>query len=291
MRIADLMAQSGQFISFEFFPPKDKDKWPGFFQVVEQLKAAQPLFVSVTYGAGGSTRDKTLELVTRMKKDLDLEPMAHLTCVDADEKYIGSFLDELAKADIDNVLALRGDPPKDVENFSLENARFRYAVDLVRFIRERHPSMGVGVAGYPETHPDAESAEADLGHLKEKLDAGGDLVISQLFFENSLFHDFVDRARALGITQPIIPGILPILSLSSVKRLLSLCGRGLPQNLGAALEEADAKGGNKAVAEVGIKHARKQVRELLGKGVPGVHLYSLNRADVCLRILEGIELA
>lgn len=291
MRIVDLMAEKGQFLSLEFFPPKELAEWPAFFKVVDRLRSINPLFVSVTYGAGGSTQDHTLEIVTRLKKEFDLEPMAHLTCVGASCSGIGEFLDSLAVAGIDNVLALRGDPPKDRELAPAESRDFVYASDLVPFIQSCHPRMGIGVAGYPEVHPEAISAEADLDFLKLKLDQGGDFVVTQLFFDNSYYWDFLQRARKLGISKPIVPGIMPIFNLKVIQKIISMCGACVPEPLLRSLEQANERGGAEAVQAMGIEHARRQIQELLDKGVPGVHLYTLNKDDACLELVSGLKLS
>lgn len=288
MRISDLMASGGQFLSLEFFPPKEKKDWPGFFRVVERLRSINPLFASVTYGAGGSTQDHTLEIVTRLKREYGLEPMAHLTCVGASCRGIGEFLETLEKEGIDNVLALRGDPPKD-RDMPLEDQKdFVYAADLVTFIRARHPRMGIGVACYPEGHPEAPSLGHDLDFLKSKLDQGGDFAVSQLFFDNDFYWDFLRRARAIGIEKAIIPGVMPIFSLKVVRKITSLCGSCIPESFMRELEKAEENGGAEAVQALGIEHARKQIRQLLDNGVPGVHLYTLNKDEACLELLDGV---
>jgi methylenetetrahydrofolate reductase (NADPH) len=288
MRIIDKIAEGKQFISLEFFPPKDKNEWPAFFKVAGRLSQLDPLFASVTYGAGGSTKGDTLEIVARLKKEHGMETMAHLTCIGAQEGELLQFLDNLALAEVDNVLALRGDRPVDAPaDFSICPS-LRHASDLAAFIRKGHPSLGIGVAGYPETHPEAVSAEADLGFLKLKLDQGGDFAITQLFFDNSFYFDFVRRARALGIQKAIIPGIIPVISLKVIRRIVSLCGATLPTALLASLEDADRRGGAGAVQEVGVAWARQQAQELLAAGVPGVHIYTLNRDEAVLNLVDGL---
>jgi methylenetetrahydrofolate reductase (NADPH) len=287
MRISELMEPRRPFLSLEFFPPKEKSEWPAFFRVAARLRELDPLFASVTYGAGGSTQSHTLEIVTRLKREAGLEPMAHLTCIGASTEGISEFLDQLAAAEVDNVLALRGDPPPGTV-YRPEESPFAYATDLVAYIRQVHPQIGIGVAGYPEGHPDAPSADSDLMNLKRKLAAGGQFVITQLFFDNRHYWDFVERVRGLGISAPIIPGILPILSLKSIKRIVSLCGATLPDPFLAELEEADIHGGNEAVQELGINHARRQAQELIDRGAPGIHLYTLNRAEACLRLVKSL---
>lgn len=290
MRIRDLMEAKRPFVSLEFFPPKERDAWAGFFQVVERLLPVHPLFVSVTYGAGGSTHAHTLEIVSRLKGAYGLEPMAHLTCVGASRDKIRGFLDALEEAGVGNVLALRGDPPKGQTHFVPDSEDFQHAGDLVSFIRQEYPRLGIGVAGYPERHPEAVSAAADLEYLHQKLTAGGDFAVTQLFFDNDKYFSFVEKARAVGITAPIVPGVLPVLSLASIKRFAGLCGATLPAAYMAELERADAAGGAAAVAEVGIAYAREQARDLIARGAPGVHLYTLNKAEAVLSIVSGLVL-
>lgn len=288
MRIADLFPRGKQFVSLEFFPPKEPVDWPAYFRTIERLGSLNPLFVSVTYGAGGSTRADTLQIVTRIKRDLSLEPMAHLTCVGATSEGILGFLDDLRAAGIDNILALRGDPPQDPAFRMPEPREFIHASDLVSFVRKRHPDMGIGVAGYPEGHPEASSPEKDLEFLKFKLDLGGDFVITQLFFNNDYYWDFVRRARALGVDKPIIPGVMPIFNLKVIRKILSLCGATIPPELLRQLEEAQERGGAEAVQALGMEYARRQIRGLLDGGAPGIHLYTLNRDDACLELLKGV---
>lgn len=288
MKISDQIVPGRQFVSLEYFPPKERTDWPSFFQVVDQLAKLKPLFASVTYGAGGSTQAATLEIVTRMQQEHGLETMAHLTCVGAQPDRLRCFLDDLVAAGVSNVLALRGDPPKDVLPDEMTESPLHFASDLVSFVRGSHPHMGIGVAAYPEVHPEAVSAEADLGYLKLKTDLGGEFAITQLFFDNSHYFDFVARARSRGITRPIIPGILPVVSLKVVQRIISLCGATLSAEFMARLEEADRSGGAAAVQRVGIAHARQQAEGLLAGGAPGVHLYTLNRAEAILEITDGL---
>lgn len=290
MRIRELIEARRPFVSLEFFPPKEREAWAGFFDVVERLLPVHPLFVSVTYGAGGSTHAHTLEIVSRLKTAYGLEPMAHLTCVGASREKIRGFLDGLRAAGVDNVLALRGDPPRGQENFVPDSDDFRHASDLVGFIRREYPGLCLGVAGYPECHPEAVSPEADLDFLRQKLALGGDFVVTQLFFDNDCYFRFVEKVRALGIDAPIVPGVLPVMSLASVKRLTGMCGATLPPAYLAELEAADASGGAAAVAKAGIAHATRQAKDLLVRGAPGVHLYTLNKAEAVLSILAGLGL-
>lgn len=284
MHIAKLLQRQDPFLSLEFFPPKDRAQWPGFFDVVRQLKSLDPLFCSVTYGAGGGTQHNTLEIVTRMKQEYGLEPLAHLTCVGADRDRLGSFLGGLREAGVDNVLALRGDPPRGETCFTPDSDEFRHGCDLVGFIRESFPELGVGVAGYPEKHPEAESMDADLEHLRHKVASGADFVITQLFFDNDAYFGFVDRARGAGIDVPIIPGILPVQNLAALKRMLSFCGASVPESYLRDLEHVQEVYGDSGVRGLGLGYAKSQIRNLLDRGAPGVHLYTLNKADTCLEI-------
>jgi methylenetetrahydrofolate reductase (NADPH) len=288
MKIINSITQGKQFVSLEFFPPKEQADWPAFFRTVDQLTAARPLFASVTYGAGGSTHRDTLEIVSRLKKECGLEAMAHLTCIGSECDEVERFLDALSREGVTNVLALRGDLPKEVTPDTYPCRTLLHASDLVSLVRSGHPDMGIGVAGYPETHPEAVSPEADLDALKIKVDQGADFIVSQLFFDNTHYFNFVRRARALGIDKPIIPGILPVVSLKVINRIISLCGAHIPQAYMTELEEADRSGGAAAVQQVGVAYARRQAEELLATGAPGVHLYTLNRAEAVLEIVDGL---
>jgi methylenetetrahydrofolate reductase (NADPH) len=291
VKIRDSIAASTRpFYSLEFFPPKERENWPGFFATVEKLKALNPLFASVTYGAGGSTQDNTLEITSHLKNVMGLEPMAHLTCVGATRERIADYLRRLREVNVDNVLALRGDAPKG-QDIDWDTAEFRYAADLVRFTRSEQPDMGVGVAGYPAAHPESPSFASDLRHTADKVNAGADFIVTQLFFDVREYFDFVERLRAMGVDTPVLPGILPIQSLESVRRILSLCGANIPGKLYLELEAANEKGGAEAVKEAGIAFAQRQIRSLLDGGAPGIHLYTLNRADTCLRIAEAVGAA
>lgn len=275
------------FFSLEFFPPKEEQQWPVFLETVQRLAVLDPLFASVTYGAGGSSQDSTLEITERIQR-MGLETMAHLTCVGASPERIRDFLSRLAAAGVHNVLALRGDAPKG-EHMDWDKAPFRYAADLVCFVRETQPEMSVAVAGYPAPHPESLSFAADRAHTLAKIRAGADFVVTQLFFDVREYFDLVDRLRAEGVTVPVIPGILPVQSLDSIRRVLRMCGANIPGNLYLALEEAHQRGGVEAVRDVGMRFAVTQIRQLLDGGAPGIHLYTLNRAGLCLRLAEEVR--
>jgi len=290
LRIADLIPTRRPFLSLEFFPPKERDTWPKFFAEVEKLKVLDPLFVSVTYGAGGGTQANTLDVVTHLKREMGLEPMAHLTCVGASSSALREFLRAIDEAGIQNVLALRGDPPKGVADFCFADQEFQHASDLVRFIRAAFPDMGIGVAGIPTMHPESATLEDDLKWVKHKVDAGGQFVVTQLFYDNGLYLKYVKNLRALGVSVPVIPGIMPVLSMKSAEFIAGLNGRAVFGGFYETLEAAFEKGGDEAVRELGLAQATRQVQGLIDAGVPGVHLYTLNRAEACLEIVNNITL-
>lgn len=286
MKIIEKIKQSGPFLSLEFFPPKEKENWPAFFATVDKLRALNPLFVSVTYGAGGSTQSYTLEITSRLAQT-GITPMAHLTCVGATGESILSYLEQLKAAGVFNILALRGDAPKD-QQIRWEECPFTYASDLVRFVRAHAPEFGIGVAAYLTPHPESASFSEDREAAAFKLTQGSDFAVTQLFFDHREYFEYVEQMAALGITKPILPGVLPVPGFATLKRVLSLSGCNIPAKLYLALEEADSKGGPEAVKEAGIAFAVKQIKRLLDGGAPGVHLYTLNQAETCLRIAEEV---
>jgi methylenetetrahydrofolate reductase (NADPH) len=273
--------------SFEFFPPRTPEGEQQLWAALEDLRTLDPGFVSVTYGAGGSTRDRTIDLVTNIKARTGIEAMAHLTCVGHTREELGAVLDRLAAARIENVLALRGDPPKGQAEFTRTEGGFRYASELVAFIRERNLGFGVGCAGYAEGHVETASREADLAHLKIKVDEGSDFVITQLYFDNAFYFDFVERARRVGITVPIVPGIMPITNYEQVQRFVRMCGATVPMRLQLALEKV--KDDPDAVMQLGVAHATVQCMELLARGVPGIHFYTLNRSPATRMIVSALQ--
>jgi methylenetetrahydrofolate reductase (NADPH) len=290
LQIAELIPTRRPFLSLEFFPPKERDTWPKFFAEVEKLKALNPLFVSVTYGAGGGTQANTLDVVKHLKCEMGLEPMAHLTCVGASSDALRGFLKAISEAGIQNVLALRGDPPKSNPDFRFEGQEYQHASDLVRFIRSEFPAMGIGVAGIPSMHPESATLADDLKWLKHKVDAGGQFVVTQLFFENRLYLDYVARLREIGVGVPVLPGVMPIMSMKSAEFIATLNGKAVFGGFYDELEKAFAAGGDDAVRTLGIGRATEQVQGLIDAGVPGVHLYTLNKADACLSIMSNITL-
>lgn len=269
----------------EFFPPKETAQWPAFFSEVDRLKALAPAFVSVTYGAGGSSQGNTLA-ITKELAEKGLTPMAHLTCVGASSESLRSFLGQLAAAGVYNVLALRGDAPQGVQ-MRWNECEFPYAADLARFIRNEFPEFGVSVAAYLTPHPESESFAEDRKMTAAKMEYS-DFAVSQLFFDPREYFEYVAQMRAMGVTKPILPGVLPIQSLDSIRRVLSLSGCNIPAKLYLSIEEAHHTGGAKAVKEAGIAYAVEQIRRLIDGGAPGIHLYTLNKADMCLRIADAV---
>jgi methylenetetrahydrofolate reductase (NADPH) len=285
MKIASCLGGTPLY-SFEFFPPKDAEGVDRLFETIAELKPYSPGYVSVTYGAGGSTRKLTVDLVRRIKKEAGIEAMAHLTCVGATQGEIASVLDELRDADIHNVIPLRGDPPKGSTGFVRPAGGFGQAAELVAFIRSRYDFCLAG-ACYPEKHPEAVDADTDLRHLKAKVDSGVDFLITQLFYDNADYFAFVERARAAGITVPIVPGIMPITNLAGIKRITTLSAARIPAELLVRLEAAAPD--PDAVRAIGVDHATEQCRGLVAGGAPGVHFYTLNRSLATRHILDRLR--
>ena len=288
MRINEILAAESPVFSFEFFPPKTQAGEQNLYRALSELKPLQPSFVSVTYGAGGSSREKTIEIVKRIKEDFGLEAMAHFTCVGATVPELRDTLDEMRRAGIDNVLALRGDPPEGQEAWTKTDGGLEYSSELVELIGGDY-EFAIGAACFPETHIHAESAESDLRYLAEKVRSGVDFLITQMFFDNNFYFDFVRRARAAGIGVPIIPGIMPITRVGQVERMASMCGSAIPEGLRAELRarEDDAE----AVLDFGVANATLQCAELLAAGAPGIHFYTLNRSPATRAILSALKLA
>lgn len=286
MKINALLNKNHPSFSFEFFPPKDDAGFAQLFETIEQLVSSKPTYVSVTYGAGGSTRTKTIDLVGRIKSEIGLESMAHLTCVGSDAVEIKGILETLRDRGIENILALRGDPPKGQEKFLKHEKGFGYGNELVEFIKKDF-DFCVGVAGYPEGHIECPDKAEDLLNLQKKVDAGADFIVTQLFFDNKFYFDFVEKACALGIQIPIIPGIMPILNVNQIKRFTKMCGATLP---GALLSKLEAvQDDPEAVRRVGIDHAIGQCENLITEGATGIHFYTLNRSNATLKILENLN--
>ncbi len=288
MHISEILAAGGEPVfSFEFFPPKTAEGERNLYRALSELKPLAPAFVSVTYGAGGSTRDKTLEIIQRIKDEFDLVAMAHFTCVGSTLDELRRTLDRMAEAGIDNVLALRGDPPAGQSEWTQTEGGLEFSRELVEVIRRDYP-FTVGAACFPETHIHATSPEDDLRHLKAKVDAGVDFLITQLFFDNTRYFDFVARARASGIEAPIIPGIWPITNVAQIERVTQLCGASLSPQLLAELEARRDE--PEAALDFGVAYAMAQCAELLREGAPGIHFYTINRSPATRAILSALRM-
>jgi len=289
MRIDEILSAGERPVfSFEFFPPKTQAGEENLYGALGELRELEPAFVSVTYGAGGSTRTRTIEIVKRIRERYGLEAMAHFTCVGATVPELRATLDEMREAGIDNVLALRGDPPAGQSEWVKTEGGLEFSSELVALIRADYP-FAIGAACFPETHIHARSAEADLEHLVEKVNAGVDFLITQLFFENRFYFDFLARARAAGIAVPIIPGIMPITQVGQVERMAERCGAAIPEEL---RRELHARGEDpEAVRDLGVAYAALQCAELLEGGAPGIHFYTLNRSPATRAILSALKLA
>lgn len=287
MRVHDLISDGEPTFSFEFFPPKTEQGEQNLLATLHELRELDPAYVSVTYGAGGSTQEKTLEIVSRIKDEFGLEAMAHFTCVNATEAELRAVLDRMRDVGITNVLALRGDPPQGQEQWTKTEGGLEYSSELVALLKADY-DFAVGAACFPEGHVHATSPEDDLRHLKEKVDAGVDFLITQLFFDNAVYYEFVERARDAGIAVPIIPGIWPITGYQQIARVTAMCGATLPEHL---LAELDARRDDEeAVAQLGVAYATMQTADLLAGGAPGAHFYTLNRSPATRAILSALKL-
>lgn len=285
VRIDQILASGRPSFSFEFFPPRTPAGETALLETIEELRPLAPSFVSVTYGAMGSNRGQVIELVRKIKHEIGIEAMAHLSCTGHSRDELAGVLDRLAEAGIENVLALRGDPPRG-EVFRPVPGGFAHASDLAAMIRERW-SFCIGGAAYPEVHPDAPDAATDLANLVTKVRAGVDFLITQLFYSNRDYFEFVPRARAAGIEVPIVPGIMPITDAAQIKRMAQMCGAKMPVDLVARLESVD--GDPAAVLAVGVEHAAAQCRELLAAGAPGIHFYTLNKSPATRQVLAALR--
>jgi methylenetetrahydrofolate reductase (NADPH) len=288
MRISELLEHRRPVFSFEFFPPKTDEGRQTLEGTLEVLKDDRPDYVSVTYGAGGATRNSTVEITKSIKQDLGIEAMAHLSCVGEPTNRLVEILGDIDSAGIDNVLALRGDPPRGETEWRPHPGGLSYSVELIRLIGERF-DFCVGAACFPEVHPDAANRESDLGYARAKVEAGASFLITQLFFDNELYFDFVEDARRAGIDVPIIPGIMPITNYGQIKRFTEMCGASIPDELTTQLDgRADDPD---AVAELGVAYATLQCSDLLARGAPGIHFYTLNRSTATRAILAALRAA
>ncbi|HNX69008.1 MAG TPA: methylenetetrahydrofolate reductase [NAD(P)H] [Candidatus Omnitrophota bacterium] len=292
MKISEFYKKQRHTISFEFFPPKTPEGEVKLYQTVSDLKKLSPSFVSVTYGALGTTQANTLRIVGEIKEKIGLEVAAHLTCVAHSRDEIGTVLGKLREKGIENIVALRGDPPQGETEFKAPPNGFRYASELVRFIRQ-HPEFGkvfaMAVAGYPEGHPECRDKRKDLEHLKIKVDEGADGVMTQLFFNNRDYFDFAERCRKIGIKVPIVPGIMPVTHGPQIEKFSRMCGAAIPEKI----RQAIARFGDdqNSVMRFGIEYATEQCRDLLRQGAPGLHFYTLNQSLATREIFSNLDLA
>jgi len=288
MRIDRILAERRPVFSFEFFPPKTEEGHANLRATLEVLSDDQPDFVSVTYGALGSTRDTTIDIVKWIKQELGIEAMAHFTCVGATVDELRTTLDEIEAAGVDNVLALRGDPPAGEEEWIQTPGGLLYSTELIELLNGSY-GFAVGAAAFPEVHPQAESPESDIRFLKAKQDAGASFLITQLFFDNEYYFDFVARAREAGVTVPIIPGVMPVTNLRNIKRITELCESEIPEAYERELEARE--GDPQAMQDLGVAYATLQCVDLLARGAPGIHFYTLNRSPATRAILAALRAA
>lgn len=287
MKLSDVFSGDEFAVSIEIFPPKTEAGDRALHGHLQQLVQHQPAFVSCTFGAGGSTRDRTMHWCKQIQDDLQRTAVAHLTCVGSTCDELIQLLQQADDAGVHNIMALRGDAPEGEDSFQAVDGGLQYANELVELIRQQFPDWGIGVAGYPEKHAEAPSLDVDLHNLKRKVDAGADAVITQLFFSNDCFFAFRDRCEELGITIPIVPGIMPITDFARIKRITSMCGSSFPEDLAAQL--AAVQDDKAAQLQIGVDHAIAQCQQLKAEGVPGIHFYALNKSDACHQILNALN--
>ena len=287
LSIKQRLATNDPLFSVEFFPPKSDDTAQQLLSTAERIQAYNPDFVSITYGAGGSTRSRTLNYARKLHEDYGYAVMPHLTCVGHSREELKQTIAEFKSAGLKQIMALRGDPPKGETNFTPHPDGLSYANELVQLIREVYPECELGVAGYPEKHPEAPSLEIDLLNLKRKVDAGATFVTTQLFFDNAVYFEFVENCRRAGITVPVLPGLMSVTSHKQALRFCDMCGTSIPDALN---EQLIAAGDDKAAVEaIGVEWSYQQARELLEKGAPGIHLYILNRAGPAITLMEKLQ--
>jgi methylenetetrahydrofolate reductase (NADPH) len=289
-RIDQIIEQAGDepVFSFEFFPPKTDEGMTNLFNTADALRELEPSFVSVTYGAGGSTRDRTISILGRIKNELGIEAMAHFTCVGSTTEELRETLDAIVETGVENIIALRGDPPQGETTFTRTEGGLGNADELTTLIVDNYDVCVAG-ACYPEVHPEAVGAEQDLAYAKLKVDNGAKFLVTQLFFDNDAYFDFVDRAREAGIDVPIVPGIMPIGGYEQIKRFTSMCGASIPERL---MKELDArKDDPEAIQDLGVAYATLQCADLLSRGAPGIHFYTLNKSPATRAILSSLRAA
>jgi methylenetetrahydrofolate reductase (NADPH) len=288
MRVGEAYGPGKFGLSFEMFPPKTPAGDEALYRTVDDLQQFQPDFITCTYGAGGSTQTKTLDICATIRRRYGVSVASHLTCVGLTVAALREYLQSCIEHGIENIVALRGDPPQGQTSFTAVEGGLRWASELVELIRREFPQLGIAVAGYPETHQEASSPAADLENLVRKVKLGGDIVVTQLFYDNRDYTQYCEQARGLGVKVPIVPGILPVTNLAQIKRIASLCKAQLPADFLNALEAAADD--EQQQFEIGVEFATRQVRELIELGVPGVHFYVLNKSPATMRVLEAVKL-
>lgn len=286
MLLREIYAKNKIVKSFELFPPKKELEFNKLYETIDDLKSLNPDFVSVTYGAGGGTRDKTVEIASTIKNKMGIETVAHFTCVNSSKEDIKTVLDQLKNNNIKNILALRGDPPLNQENITKKVGGFEYASDLVKFIKS-YGDWSIAVAGYPESHPDSKNLDEDINFLKNKVDNGADLIITQLFFDNNAYYKFRDKAVKKGIKIPIIPGIIPILNFKAIQKIISLSNATIPQDLYKKLEKVQDS--QEETEKIGINYAIQQIDDLLKNEVKGIHFYTMNKSSQIKEIFNALK--
>jgi methylenetetrahydrofolate reductase (NADPH) len=288
MRFSTIYEQNDFVLSYELFPPKTDKGMADLETNLQTLLTYSPHFITCTYGAGGSDQGRTLETLATVQKMTDAPVASHLTCVQATQQDLKDYLNQARDQGVDNIVAIRGDVPEGETEFQATEGGFRYGNELAEFIHNEFPDMGIAVGGYPEKHPEARNIFNDVDNLKRKVDAGADIVITQLFYKNESFFNFLDNCAASGVTIPIVPGILPITNYKQVQRISALCGAKLPIGLANALEHH--KDDPEGQLEIGIEHAVQQSKELMERGVPGIHFYVLNKCKATAAILDQLNL-
>jgi methylenetetrahydrofolate reductase (NADPH) len=288
MKVVESLRKRQPFFSFEFFPPKSDEGMRSLFETIARLRALEPAFVSITYGAGGSTRTRTVELAKQIRNELGLDVLAHVTCVGATKDELRRLFDELAEANIENIMALRGDPPKGATGFVAERGGFGHADELIAMLAREY-DFCIGAACYPETHPEAFNAETDLRYLVAKVRAGAHFLTTQLFFDNERYFTFVQRVRSLGVDVPILPGIMPITDYRQLQRFTEMCGAEIPARLRSELERRSEE--PEAVLDFGVAYATLQCADLLARGAPGIHFYTLNRSPATRAVCSALRAA
>jgi methylenetetrahydrofolate reductase (NADPH) len=289
LKIKELYQSKKPVLSLEVFPPQIDYPLETVFKTLDNLKLLKPGYISVTYGAGGSNRARTVEIAARIKKEYGIESQAHLTCACHTKSEIELVLNELLSKGVENIMALRGDPPQDDINFDFNTQEYRYAMDLIRDIKKYSDCLGIGAAAHPEGHPECQRLGEDILNLKNKVDAGVDFLITQLFFDNRVYYEFLDRAVRTGIKCPIIPGIMPVLNARQIRRIIYLCGASIPAKLLILVDKYDNN--PEGMAKAGVEYASQQVEDLLNNKVPGIHLYTMNRSKQITDIVKNVGLA